>query len=82
MWLFLTLSLAHAGSPSVEFIDSRDDNSITWLLIDDCAVPLKKTKLKDDVYIDAQIEKICHTFSKIKESGDVAHFTNKGKRVQ
>lgn len=44
-----------------EFFDSRDNPAISWLLLDGCAVPVPKFKLKDLCYIDKVAKEKCNT---------------------
>ncbi len=47
---------------TVEFIDSKDDPSITYLIINnECKVKLKKTELKDWDRVLNKVEKQCET---------------------
>lgn len=60
--LLAMLLTAHVYAENLpEFFDSRDNPSITWLLLDNCAVPIPKFKLKDLCYIDKVALQKCQT---------------------
>lgn len=44
----------------IEIIDSRDDASITYIIVNNCKVPVKKIKVGDFCYVLNAIENTCH----------------------
>jgi hypothetical protein len=46
---------------TIEIIDSRDDNKLTYILVNNsCKVPILKTKLNDLCYIMRVVGNTCH----------------------
>ena len=43
----------------IEIIDSRDDISITYVIINNCKVPIKKSRLNDFCYVLDTVETAC-----------------------
>ncbi len=62
MSLILLASLTTTDfKPTVDFIDSRDDASITYVIIDQtCKVAVKKKELKDYDKVITKVMKACH----------------------
>lgn len=62
-WIMATLGVflyaKHAHAEPPEIFDSRTMRGESFLLMDDCFVPLKTAKIKDDCYVQRQIEKEC-----------------------
>lgn len=55
-------------APNVEFIDSRDDNRYTYVIVQNCTAPILKTKLNDMCYIMKIVNNECHVqFETTKE---------------
>lgn len=46
--------------PDIQFFDSKDDQTKTWLFIDDCPVRLDKKDLKNWSKIIKEINRVCH----------------------
>ena len=44
----------------IKIVDSRDDNKISFLYIENCKVPILKTKLNNICYIMKLVGNICH----------------------
>lgn len=38
-------------TPNVEIIDSRDDSRYTYIVVDQCAAKVLKTRIKDECYV-------------------------------
>jgi len=52
--------LAALLTPNVDIIDSRDDNKYTYVVLDECVVPVLKTKIGDTCYVFKLVENKCH----------------------
>lgn len=49
-----------AADLDIAIIDSRDDNKVTWILVNDCAVKVKKADLdKNPDKVVNQVNKTC-----------------------
>ncbi len=44
----------------IEIIDSRDDSSLAYIIINNCKVPIKKVKLNNFCFVLDAIEATCH----------------------
>ncbi len=65
-WLLMCLVfffVAPAGAgylPDISIYDSKVDNKTVWILVDDCAVKIDKSKIKDTSYVIDEIERFCN----------------------
>ena len=60
--LSITLMLwaHHAKAADLQFIDSKVSPKVSWVLVDDCAVPILKTKVGDQCYVLKKVNDFCH----------------------
>ncbi len=48
------------GAAEVQIFDSKVDNKISWILVDDCLVEVPKGKLKNTCFILKKVNKECN----------------------
>jgi hypothetical protein len=44
----------------ISYVDSKTNNDITYVLVDDCAVPISKKKVHDQCYVVKTVNVFCH----------------------
>lgn len=52
---------------NVEIIDSRDDSSLVYIIVNNCKVSVKKVKIKDFCYVLKIIGDKCHISLDMKD---------------
>lgn len=52
---------------NIEIIDSRDDARQVYVVVNTCAVPMAKVKLKDFCYVLKLIGDMCHISIDLKD---------------
>lgn len=45
---------------NISIIDSRDDVKLTYVVVNDCKVPVLKTKINDACYVLMLVNDVCH----------------------
>jgi hypothetical protein len=44
----------------ISYVDSKTNNNITYVLVDDCAVPIFKKKVGNQCYVLKKVNDFCH----------------------
>jgi hypothetical protein len=64
MELLLALALNAPLEPTFDIVDSRDDQSITYIIYNNtCKVRLKKDDLKNTDLVAKKVEEVCGIYS-------------------
>lgn len=63
--LMSLLPMSHALD--ISYFDSVTNPKLSWVLVDDCAVPVLKAKSKDTCYIIKKVNDFCHLDLNLKE---------------
>ncbi len=47
------------GATEINFFDSKTNPKISWIMVNDCLVPIPKTKVQDACFVLKKVNKIC-----------------------
>jgi hypothetical protein len=53
------MAMLQASPPMISIVDSKDDSRMTFVVIDNCKVEIRKTELKDFDAVLAKVDKVC-----------------------
>ena len=56
-----------AFGAEVSYFDSVTNPKLSWVLVDDCAVPIFKAKSKDTCYVMRRVNEMCHLDLRLDE---------------
>lgn len=59
MFPFIVSMMIDSQPPVIEFIDSKDDSRMTYLIVNDCKVKIVKSRLNDMEYIITAVNTTC-----------------------
>lgn len=63
----LMMLLPPAHGVEISYFDSVTNPKLSWVLVDDCAVPVLRSKVKDECYVMQRVNNFCHLDLKLEK---------------